>query len=126
MQLPSADGRYIIVVGQEWGIPRGYGADHYHRSGDPVAGGTAADAASFLWLTRALTPLRLLARQLQRRNPAELTLLAPPVLPKEVSPMLGRPERDYFCVSAICASGKPLLPLMLMNCAAAGRTESTD
>ena len=43
----------------------------------------------FLWLlTRALTPLRLLARQLQRRNPAELTPLAPPVLPKEVSPML--------------------------------------
>lgn len=89
VQLPSADGRYIIVVGQEWEYREDMGLTIITAQAVPWLVALPLMLLLFLWLlTRALTPLRLLARQLQRRNPAELTPLAPPVLPKEVSPML--------------------------------------
>ena len=89
VQLPSADGRYIIVVGQEWEYREDMGLTIITAQAIPWLVALPLMLLLFLWLlTRALTPLRLLARQLQRRNPAELTPLAPPVLPKEVSPML--------------------------------------
>ncbi|MEM8058090.1 quorum sensing histidine kinase QseC [Morganella morganii] len=89
VQLPSSDGRYIIVVGQEWEYREDMGLTIITAQAVPWLVVLPLMLLLFLWLlTRALTPLRLLARQLQRRSPAELTPLTPPVLPKEVSPML--------------------------------------
>ena len=77
------------MVGQEWEYREDMGLTIITAQAIPWLVALPLMLLLFLWLlTRALTPLRLLARQLQRRNPAELTPLAPPVLPKEVSPML--------------------------------------
>ena len=70
MQLPSADGRYIIVVGQEWEYREDMGLTIITAQAIPWLVALPLMLLLFLWLlTRALTPLRLLARQLQRRNP---------------------------------------------------------
>ncbi len=89
VQLPSVDDHYVIVVGQEWEYREDTGLKIITAQVIPWLVALPVMLLLFLWLlTRSLKPLRLLARQLQRRNPADLTPVAPPVLPREVKPML--------------------------------------
>lgn len=89
IQLPSVDGHYIIIVGQEWEYREDMGLKIITAQVIPWLIALPLMLVMFLWLlTGSLKPLRLLALQLQHRNPADLTPVAPSLLPQEVKPML--------------------------------------
>ena len=87
--LNTPDGRYVVVVGQEW---------EYR---DEMAGAVVESTLLpwllvlpimlllLLWLLqRELAPLQQIARQLQRRSPDDAAALSASRLPSEVRPMV--------------------------------------
>lgn len=87
--LKSAEGKYIIVVGQEWEYRQEMAMHIMVAQFLPWLSALPIMLILFLWLlTRALRPLRQVAIQLYHRQPDELSAVRVERLPTEVKPLL--------------------------------------
>ncbi|EKT61136.1 quorum sensing histidine kinase QseC [Providencia burhodogranariea] len=87
--LKSAEGQYIIVVGQEWEYRQEMAMHIMVAQFLPWLIALPIMLFLFLWLlTRALRTLRQVAIQLYQRQPDEFSAVQVELLPTEVKPML--------------------------------------
>lgn len=94
--LKSAEGQYIIVVGQEWDYRQDVAMKIMVAQFLPWLIALPIMLILFVWLlTRALRPLRQVANQLSRRQPDELSAVHVERLPSEVKPLLDALNRLF-------------------------------
>ncbi|MTC76840.1 quorum sensing histidine kinase QseC [Providencia sp. wls1916] len=87
--LKSIDNQYIIAVGQEWEYRQSMANSIMFSQLIPWLVALPIMLIVFLWLlTRALKPLRDVAKQLRQRKPDELSPVMVPTIPSEAKPIL--------------------------------------
>lgn len=87
--LTTADGRYRIVVGQEWDYRDDMALDIVYSQLTPWLLVLALMLALLIWLVSyELRPLRKMAQELQRRAPDDSHPLETKSLPQEVLPLI--------------------------------------
>ncbi|SUC37099.1 Sensor protein qseC [Providencia rustigianii] len=87
--LKSVDGQHIIAVGQEWEYRQDMATSIMVAQFVPWMIALPIMLIVFLWLlTRALKPLKDVARQLRLRKPNELSAVMVPAIPNEAKPIL--------------------------------------
>lgn len=87
--LKSQDGQYVIAVGQEWEYRQEMATDIMVAQFMPWLMALPIMLLLFLWLlTRALRPLKDVAKQLYHRKPDELTPVQVTRIPSEVRPII--------------------------------------
>ncbi len=87
--LKSQDGQYVIAVGQEWEYRQEMATDIMVAQFMPWLIALPIMLLLFLWLlTRALRPLKDVAKQLYHRKPDELTPVQVARIPSEVRPII--------------------------------------
>lgn len=87
--LTTPDGKYRIVVGQEWDYRQEMALDIVTSQLVPWLVALPLMLVLLIWLvTRALSPLHRLAAQLSHRSPDDASQLATHYLPQEVKPLV--------------------------------------
>ncbi|MFE8101119.1 quorum sensing histidine kinase QseC [Brenneria goodwinii] len=98
--LATEDNRYIVVVGQEWEYRRDRVLDIVKTNLMPWLFALPVMLLLMFWLiSRELSPLKLIARQLSRRPPEEDAPLDTRAIPKEVLPLVNELNNLFTRIS---------------------------
>lgn len=114
--LTTPDGKYRVVVGQEWDYRHDMAIDIVKAQLVPWIIALPIMILLLIWLvTRELAPLKRLAKRLHQRQPEDETPLPLLSLPSEVKPLVEALNSLFARTGEMLVRSVDLPPMRLMN-----------